>query len=684
MTVANLLTPTTPEIPEHELLRPIAAGAYGQVWLGRNSLGTLRAVKIVRGDRFERAEDFEREFRGLQRFEPVSRTHEGLVDILQIGREQAWFYYVMELADDFQDSKHEGREQKKGRTPKSEAHSQDRDVQNSDLGTPSGFGPRPLELYSPHTLRAELKARGALSAQEVITVGQRLACALAHLHAQGLVHRDVKPSNILFVDGQPKLADAGLVAAVGDARSLVGTPGFIPPEGPGTPQADIYSFGKVLYEAAFGKDRQDFPQLPADLAQHADHSSLLELNEVISKACAQDPRRRHSNALALVSELQLLQRGGSVKRRRLLAASWVIVKTVGWVGVLVSLIVMGTTLVVHKGETGLIEPKNPEVKKLVSQAFLFTEGFPRNHDAVKLYKQATELEPDFAPAWAGLVVAYFQEGAFDPNAPTELRLNLRNSIARLSDLRPDCAEAHNGRAILLWSDWRFPDALRESKASVTKHEIGKGGLEFAHGMYGFFLLRSGLPGDALKQIQKAAQYDPADAYVQFALGHPYFAMGNFDEALRKYNEVLKYMPSFWGAHLWKGRVFEEKHEFDEALREFEQCVLGTGKDPAMVRRDYDELRGALRQRGEQGYWEKRLELAKESSPQDLYYLSTLYARLDKAHAYRLLREACARRNFDPTLMFDRCWDLSDPEFQSIVRAIGLSPQNSIQRDQVKR
>ena len=94
------------EIADHELLRPIASGSYGEVWLARSAVGTLRAVKLVRRDRFERAEDFEREFKGLQRFEPVSRSHEGLVDILQIGRPddggretEGWFYYVMELAD---------------------------------------------------------------------------------------------------------------------------------------------------------------------------------------------------------------------------------------------------------------------------------------------------------------------------------------------------------------------------------------------------------------------------------------------------------------------------------------------------------------------------------------------------------------------------------------------------------
>ena len=62
----------------------------------------VRAVKIVHRQTFERVEHFEREFKGLQKFEPISRSHGGLVDILQIGRDDAagYFYYVMELADD--------------------------------------------------------------------------------------------------------------------------------------------------------------------------------------------------------------------------------------------------------------------------------------------------------------------------------------------------------------------------------------------------------------------------------------------------------------------------------------------------------------------------------------------------------------------------------------------------------
>ena len=235
-----------PIIPDHELLRPIASGSYGEVWLARNVVGTLRAVKIVRRDRHASAESFEREFKGLQKFEPVSRSHDGLVDILTLGllADGAGFYYVMELADAVNMTNDECQNPKEARNPNDETASRQREpIRASSFGFPSSFDIRHSDLYTPRTLRGDLKTRGALPADEVIALGLKLTAALAHLHGLGLVHRDVKPSNILFVGGEPKLADAGLVAAVDDARSLVGTTGYIAPEGPGTPQADLYALG---------------------------------------------------------------------------------------------------------------------------------------------------------------------------------------------------------------------------------------------------------------------------------------------------------------------------------------------------------------------------------------------------------------------------------------------------------
>src|SRR5438046_9504367 len=93
---------STPSIPDHELLRCIGGGSYGEVWLARNVLGDYRAVKVIYRDRFEHDRPYDREFEGIQKFEPISRLHESQVDILHVGRNDGagYFYYVMELADD--------------------------------------------------------------------------------------------------------------------------------------------------------------------------------------------------------------------------------------------------------------------------------------------------------------------------------------------------------------------------------------------------------------------------------------------------------------------------------------------------------------------------------------------------------------------------------------------------------
>jgi hypothetical protein len=99
---ASLAPSALPAIPDHELLRVIGCGSYGEVWLARSALGTLRAVKVVRRSRFDSDRPYEREFAGIQRFEPMSRSHDGFVDILHVGRNDGagFFYYVMELVDD--------------------------------------------------------------------------------------------------------------------------------------------------------------------------------------------------------------------------------------------------------------------------------------------------------------------------------------------------------------------------------------------------------------------------------------------------------------------------------------------------------------------------------------------------------------------------------------------------------
>lgn len=280
--MASNLRPS-PNIPDHDVLRKIGGGAYGEVWLARGVTGALRAVKVVWRDDFEDERGFEREFEGILKFEPISRDHPALVNILHVGRGkegEPFYYYVMELGDDVH----------------------------------TGCDINPVE-YEARTLRGD--HHQGLSEQwpldDCLDVGLRLAEALQHLHENGLAHRDVKPSNIIFVNGKAKLADIGLVAARGQ-RTFVGTEGFVPPEGPGSAQADVYSLGKVLYEIATGLDRMNFPELPEEMPADSDRKRWLELNRIICEVC--EPRiskRKISTATELAESLRRLQRG---KRRR--------------------------------------------------------------------------------------------------------------------------------------------------------------------------------------------------------------------------------------------------------------------------------------------------------------------------------------------------------------------------------
>src|SRR5262249_4789640 len=162
--------------------------------------------------------------------------------------------------------------------------------------------------YEPRTLKSDLARHQRLSADDSIRLGSSLTEALEALHAHGLTHRDIKPSNIIFTDGVPKLADIGLVAASGQ-QCFVGTEGYVPPEGPGTPQADIYSLGKLLYETCTGKDRLDFPEIDSQLSTRPDREQLLQLNDVLVKACAQDPKKRYRAAAEMNRDLTALDSG---------------------------------------------------------------------------------------------------------------------------------------------------------------------------------------------------------------------------------------------------------------------------------------------------------------------------------------------------------------------------------------
>ncbi len=271
--------PELPDVPEYELITPpIGEGGFGRVWIVRNAIGQWQALKAVYQSKFgQNREPYEAEFKGLQRYKPISEKHPGLLRIELVSRmkNEGYFYYVMELGD--------------AQSPGWERQ-------------PALYKPKDLE-----SLRRQAYGR-RLPPSECLRIITVLADALNFLHQQGLTHRDIKPSNVIFVNGRPKLADVGLVAAIrptDQIHTLVGTLGYMPPppEKPGSPQADIYALGMVLYVISTGRDPSLFPDLSTTLMERSGHAEFVRLNAIILKACQPDLAQRYQTAEEMIRDL---------------------------------------------------------------------------------------------------------------------------------------------------------------------------------------------------------------------------------------------------------------------------------------------------------------------------------------------------------------------------------------------
>ena len=185
-----------------------------------------------------------------------------------------------------------------------------------------------MPYYAKDSLEALIRRHGPLDWREAVSIGVKLAGALAAAHGLGIVHRDVKPGNILLSDyGEPQLTDFGIARIAGAFQTttgvVTGSPAYTAPEvlegATPTPQADLYSLGATMFCAMTGHaafERRSGEKVVAqflritsqpipDLRQQGLHSDVAA---AIEQAMARDPSDRPVSAAEFGEQLRGIQR----------------------------------------------------------------------------------------------------------------------------------------------------------------------------------------------------------------------------------------------------------------------------------------------------------------------------------------------------------------------------------------
>jgi serine/threonine-protein kinase len=274
--------PPPRQIPGYKLLGRLGAGAMATVYKARQlSLHRLVAVKIL-PKKFSRNPEFVKRFYAEGRA-AAKLNHPNIVAALDVGRHGDAHYFIMEYVEG-------------------------------------------------HTVHEHLVKEGPYSEADALAIAIQVAKALNHAHKAGLIHRDVKPKNILITkDGIAKLADMGLARAVSDreaaeaeAGKAFGTPYYIAPEQIRGKvnidlRADIYNFGCTLFHMVTGRVPFEGPDVSSILLKHLDEPVVppdhinpqltTGICEIIELCMAKKARKRYASTDDLIEDLQAVVEG---------------------------------------------------------------------------------------------------------------------------------------------------------------------------------------------------------------------------------------------------------------------------------------------------------------------------------------------------------------------------------------
>jgi TolB-like protein len=290
---------------------------------------------------------------------------------------------------------------------------------------------------------------------------------------------------------------------------------------------------------------------------------------------------------------------------------------------------------------------------------------------IEHFRQAIEVDPDYAQAYAGLADSYILLGAYGAHAPDDVMPKAKAAAVKALELDESLSEAHNSLAYIhCVYEWNWSASEKEFKKAIKLNPK----YATAHHWYAFKLAAMGRHKDAIAEIKFARELDPLALIINAEVGWAYYFARQYDQAIEQYQKTLEMDPNFAVAHMFMGTSHLQLGKYAEAIPELRRAIELSGGSTVIkgmlghaqaVSGDRDGARRMV---------EELIADGRYVSP---YNVALIYAGLREADAaFSWLEKAYKDRaiflawlNVEP--LFDNV--RSDPRFAELVRRIGLEP-----------
>lgn len=504
------------------------------------------------------------------------------------------------------------------------------------------------------TLTDLVAVQGRFGAKEAALIGLDVCKAVNAVHAAGLLHRDIKGSNVMREDGgRILLMDFGLSLSSAERQSPGGTPAYMAPElfsgGPATIASDIYAIGVLLFYLLTAKFPVDVRRVTDPAARRSLHDERTDLPEalvaVVSRATDVDPKQRYQSAgqlLAALTEAAGIAPGNTTPLPAAAAPSprtsrvWLLAP------VLVAIAIAGwfTPLRSRLMPKSAGPAPGAHADYLRAQDLLDHYYQPKSLDqAIPLFEQTIAEDPRFALAYTGLCRAYLQQ----------------------------------------FRDLDDPALIQKSQDACTKAISIDRDLAPAHVTLGQLYTQTSHPDLASQELQEAMKLDNKSAEAWAAMADLYNRQGRSADALQALQKATDLAPADWRWLNQLGAYQLNDGKFAEAARAFEQAAKLTPDNP----RVWSNLGIANRRMGRFADAETALKRALDLDPQSRYLLNLglIYEQQGKDREAAALYERATELNPSSYLAFanlasvyDRIPDDKPKARDAYLKAISLAEE----------